>query len=149
MIQLIGKERDDKFKIMNVLSLMLLNSTDTRIVWQTCNLLTLIFQSLNGSKIHYSLQNSLIRWALITSETNGDFISCCLTARQQHSEVNSVIINLLCEIANIGKFRKKNEISFFKLFAELIPRYFSSELDYLNLMQDVLDTHFFTIEKER
>lgn len=51
-------------KIMNLLAMSLSKSIDERIVWQTCNLLSGIFQYVNGIQINYGFQSLMIKWAL-------------------------------------------------------------------------------------
>ena len=62
----------------------------------------------------------MIRWALnqndqgefmgpnkVSSSQQYDFIQSCLIARQRHSELNNVIIDLLYEVANMGRSKRK------------------------------------------
>ena len=47
------QENSSQTKIMNLLAMSLSRSVDERIVWQTCNLLSGIFQNVNGIQINY------------------------------------------------------------------------------------------------
>lgn len=50
-------------QIMNLLAMSMLYSVDEGIVWQTCNLLLLIFKSMTGIQINQNLQVLMVRWA--------------------------------------------------------------------------------------
>jgi hypothetical protein len=61
---LIPFENSSQSKIMNLLAMSLSKSVDERIVWQTCNLLSGIFQNVNGIQINYGFQSLMIKWAM-------------------------------------------------------------------------------------
>jgi hypothetical protein len=58
---------------MNLISMVLCLSVDDRIVWQTCNLLSAIFQNLNGLSVNSNFEASMIKWAL-NLDDEGNFI---------------------------------------------------------------------------
>ena len=74
-------------KIMNILKLGLSLSVDKRVVWQTCNLFSAIFQNIRRPHVKSGFKISIMRWAL-NEDHNGDsilskqdsFIICCLMA---------------------------------------------------------------------
>jgi len=65
----------------------------------------------------------MIRWAMNQDDNgwfkgppkdqncsqNVDFIQSCLLARENHQELNNVIIGLFIEIANMGRSKRRNE----------------------------------------
>ena len=85
-----------------------------------------------------------------------DFISRCLVSRQKHQIVNSPIINLFYEVANLGRLRRnilrpKENLILYDLFMIIVPRYFKSNEEhiYLELIEDTLASHLFQFEKDR
>jgi len=88
---------------MNILALGLSKSLDQRVVWQTCNLLSGIFQT----KLNNTLQNLMLKWALFQNQNGTDFVSSCLIARKNHQELSSVVLKLFYEVANIGRHKWK------------------------------------------
>ena len=122
---------------------------DHRIVWQTCNLLSGIFQSVSNVRVNQQLHTLMIDWALNKhpSKSQSAFIESCLVARKRHQELNNVIIGLFYEVANMG--RRKDNSYLIEIFYVLLPQYFFHEYEYLELMDDLLDSHHFQCEKER
>lgn len=77
-------------------------------------------------------------------------------ARANHSELGHEIIGLFYEVANIGRSKRKwerqNDASqLVELFYVILPQYFTSESrhSYFDLMNDILESHHFQIEKDR
>ena len=111
----------------------------------------------------------MIRWAMNQDEQgnfkgvhrsnigeNVDFILSCLTAKQNHSELNNVVIGLFYEVANMGRSKRKWErqhdnSQLVELFASILPHYFEEgkQYEYFDLMHDILESHHFQFEKER
>jgi hypothetical protein len=48
----------------------------------------------------------MIDWTLKNIQSNVDFIASCLMARQNHPDLNKIIIDLFYEVANIGRSRQ-------------------------------------------
>jgi len=154
-------------RIMGLISMGLSKSVDHRIVWQTCILLSGIFQNVNGIQINHGFQSLMIGWALNLDEEgsfsgpnhkNGqvDFIRSCLIARKNHKELNNVIIDLLYEVANMGRSKRKvdrqhDNSQLVELFAIILPEYYTEDTayHYFHLIHDLIESHHFQIEKER
>lgn len=150
---------------MNLLTLGLSKSVDDRIVWQTCNLLSGIFQFVSSISVNQGFQSLVIQWALnrdvndnqlpIDRVTQADFISRCLYSRREHQSVNSPIMNLFFEVANLGRLKKNQQkqscLILHDLFLTIIPQYFTldEEHSYLELIEDALSSHLFQYEKDR
>lgn len=152
---------------MNLLTLGLAKSVDVRVVWQTCNLLSGIFQFISGVSVNQGFQNLVIQWALnrdvhdnqlpVNASDQTDFISRCLISRREHQTVNNPVINLFFEVANLGRLKmnlqrsRENTLILHELFSKIIPRYFTHDEEhlYLELLEDTLASHLFQYEKDR
>ena len=72
-------------------------------------------------------------------------------SRRKHQIVNSPIINLFYEVANLGRLERnasaglKENLILYELFMVIIPNYFSDEEEhvYLELVEDTLASHLF------
>jgi len=97
----------------------------------------------------------MIDWTLKNIQSNVDFIASCLMARQNHPDLNKIIIDLLYEVANIGRSRQKRasqEQSYLvDLFSRILPCYFSplNYHEYFELMDELIGSHHFQFEKDR
>ena len=92
----------------------------------------------------------------VSSSQQFDFIQSCLIARRRHRELNNVIIDLLYEVANMGRSKRKmdrqnDNSQLVELFSIILPKYFDDRTihEYFELMHDLLESHHFQIEKER
>ena len=156
-------ETTSHYIVMNILALGLSKSVDERIVWQTCNLMSGIFQSVNSVKINQNFQTFMTQWALhqdYQGQFKGclkdDFINSCLTARKSHLDLNNVIVGLFCEVSNLGRSKRiwepsKESSQLVELFYNILPQYFSDQNkhEYYELMDEVLEMDHFQFQKER
>lgn len=113
-------------------------------------------------------QTLIIQWALNRGSCNdwtaydqrsnsNHFIYRCLVSRRNHPEVNHPIIKLFCEVANLGRLkrrhveRSKESLLLFELFQIVLPKYYKQGERhlYLELIEDTLSSHLFQFEKER
>ena len=90
---------------------------------------------MNGIGVNIGFQTLVIQWALnrdvsnnlkpIDKEAQTDFISRCLYSRRMHESVNSPIMNLFFEVANLGRLKKnmqnQNSLILHELFSTIIP----------------------------
>ena len=77
-------------------------------------------------------------------------------ARTNHSELSKEIIGLFYEVAYIGRSKRKWErqsdsSQLVELFYVILPQYYNdaNRHEYFDLMDDILESHHFQIEKKR
>ena len=96
----------------------------------------------------------MIDWALTHNKSHINFVASCLTARQSHRELNTVITGLFYEVANIGRnrqMRAQDSSNLVELFSRILPRYFSALNfhEYYELVGDLISSHHYQFEKDR
>ena len=100
----------------------------------------------------------MIQWTLSKNRplilNDRNFIECCLIARKNHIELNDLIIGLLFQVADLGRSRMQNKPSnLVELIFNILPHCFENlgfnNYEYVELIDDILESHHFHFEKER